>query len=302
MAKGNTMTDLMSAFNWDSVKDTAGANPFGEKKSYAKDERFYILPKNEKKEGIAIIRLMPDPEGKKFITVQKITTTINKNGQKRFVNEFSPATIGKPCPFQEKWAELYNNLDTREESKLYSRSLRHVVNIKVIKDPLKPENEGKFFLYEISSSLKDKFTAVMEPSETDLSLGTVPKQLFNPLKGHNIKLVAKVGANNQVNYDSTEIVSEITAIYSSPDEAVSDIKANAFNIQTEILDEDKFMSYSQLQDKLQWVTFAESNGNSTATVAQVTTSAPVQVTTSAPVQETKSAAQVDLDALLEGIM
>ena len=33
---------------------------------------------------------------------------IEKNGKKRFVSEFSPTTIGKPCPFQEEWQRLWN--------------------------------------------------------------------------------------------------------------------------------------------------------------------------------------------------
>jgi len=159
------MFDLNEMFNWDSAKDNASMNLTKEKKVYDKDSRFYVLPKNEKKEGVAIIRLLPDAEGQKFTAMQKIATTINQNGQKRFVNDWSPASIGLPCPFQEKWAELWN-ADRKDESRAFSRSIRYVVNIKVIKDPLKPENEGKIFLYEISGSLKDKFQAALQPSES----------------------------------------------------------------------------------------------------------------------------------------
>jgi hypothetical protein len=301
------MNELENMFNWDTTKDAAGVNPFGEKKTYESDGRFYVLPKNEKKEGVAIVRLMPDSEGKKFTTMFKIGTTVEKNNQKRFVNEYSPASIGMPCPFQEKWAELYNS-GNKDAAKNFSRNVRYVVNIKVIKDPLKPENEGKYFLYDMSGSLKDKFQAALEPSETELQLGTKPKQLFNPLKGHNIKLVAKIGANGQTNYDSTEVMPEETAIYSTPDEAIADIKANAFVISKELTAPERFKSYEWLQDKLNWVTFVDASSGSTAPaqVASVTTSAPVNTTTPTATVEAQVASvnsgNSDLDDLLSGIM
>jgi len=96
------MFDLNEMFNWDSAKDNASMNLTKEKKVYDKDSRFYVLPKNEKKEGVAIIRLLPDAEGQKFTAMQKIATTINQNGQKRFVNDWSPASCWFTLPFSRK--------------------------------------------------------------------------------------------------------------------------------------------------------------------------------------------------------
>lgn len=288
-------------FNWDSAQDNAAMSLAGGKKVYETDDRFYVLPKNEKKEGIAIIRLLPDAEGKKFTTMFKIGTTVTQNGQKRFMSEYSPASIGLPCPFQERWAELYN-ADRKDEAKVFSRNVRYVSNVKVIKDPLKPENEGKIFLYDMSGSLKDKFQMAMEPSAEDLALGTQPKQMFNPLQGHNIKLVAKIGANGQTNYDSTEIVAEVSAIYSSPEEAVADVKGNTYLISKELQAPEKFRSYDDLVEKLKWVTFQD--GPKAAAVASVTTQAPVAapVETAPAESAPASQAQTDLDNLLAGIM
>lgn len=303
------MFDMNDMFNWDTTADNAALELKSEKKKYESDARFYVLPKNEKKEGVAVIRLLPDAEGKKFTAIQKISTTIQNGSQKRFVNEMSPATINQPCPFQEKWAELYN-ADRKEESKSFSRNIRYVVNIKIIKDPLKPENEGKIFLYEISGRLKDKFQAALEPSESDVAVGTKPKQLFNPIKGNSIKLVAKMGANGQINYDSTEIMPEETAIYSSPEEAINDIKANAFLVSKELLAPDKFKSYDELKKDLAWVTFADTEKSAVAAV-QSTQAATVvttgiadvaDVTPSAQVTSTQSSSSSDLDSLLDGII
>ena len=304
------MFDLNEMFNWDSAKDNASMNLTKEKKKYESDSRFYVLPKNEKKEGVAIIRLLPDAEGQKFTAMQKIASTVIQNGQKRFVNDWSPASIGQPCPFQEKWAELWN-ADRKEESKAFSRSIRYVVNIKIIKDPLKPENEGKIFLYEMSGSLKDKFQAALEPSESDLAIGTKPKQLFNPMKGNNIKLVAKIGSNGQTNYDSTEVMAEETAIYSTPDEAIADIKGNAFVISKELLSPTSFKSYDELKKDLAWVTFEDANkSSSTSSTPSVSVAekaqAPVEIntgtTTPTASAASTSAANDELDSLLAGLL
>lgn len=306
------MFDLNEMFNWDSAKDNASMNLTKEKKKYESDSRFYVLPKNEKKEGVAIIRLLPDAEGQKFTAMQKIASTVIQNGQKRFVNDWSPASIGQPCPFQEKWAELWN-ADRKEESKAFSRSIRYVVNIKIIKDPLKPENEGKIFLYEMSGSLKDKFQAALEPSESDLAIGTKPKQLFNPMKGNNIKLVAKIGSNGQTNYDSTEVMAEETAIYSTPDEAIADIKGKAFVISKELLSPTSFKSYDELKKDLAWVTFEDANkSSSTSSTPSVSVAekaqsqAPVEINTGTATPTASaastSAANDELDSLLAGLL
>ena len=301
------MFDLNEMFNWDSAKDTAALNLTKEKKVYEKDARFYELAKNEKKEGVAIIRLLPDSEGKKFTAIQKIATTVMNGSQKRFVNEMSPATIGLPCPFQEKWAELYNAGKT-EEAKTFSRNIRYVVNIKVIKDPARPENEGKIFLYEISGRMKDKFQLALEPSEQDIALGTKPKQLFNPLQGNSIKLVAKMGSNNQITYDATEVISEETAIYGSAEEAINDIKTNTYTISKEILSADKFKSYDDLKKDLAWVTFAEASSTAStsvaekASVAEVASVATIVTDTPTVSSPAASAASNELDDLLSGLL
>ena len=86
---------------------------------------------------------------------------IEKNGKKRFVNELSPATIGAPCPFQEKWQELWN-LGQKDESKKFGRGVRYYTNIKVIKDPANPANEGKIFLLDMSGTMKDKIQKIFK--------------------------------------------------------------------------------------------------------------------------------------------
>lgn len=291
-----------SAFNFDAMKEAVGIDPFAqETNKYAEDNRFYKLTKDKNGNGAALIRFLPDSEKGMIQKLFKVNTTITKNGKKRFVSEYSPSSIGQPCPFQEKWQELWNAGD-KEGSKLFGRGIKYVANIKVIKDPANPENEGKIFLYEMSGAMKDKIQNAVDPSEQDRALGAVPKELFNPIKGNSFRLVAKRGANGQINYDSSEVINEVTSIYNSIEEAIEDIKTNTYKL-SDLLKPESFMSYQQLQDKLKWVSFADVEGVITTpsltaevapTVAQV-----VEVQPAAVQQETT---KDSLDDLLNGLL
>jgi hypothetical protein len=245
-----------SAFNFDAMKEAVGVDPFAEKaNSYGKDERFFVLSKDKNGNGAALIRFLPDSERGMIQKLFKINTTIIKNDKKRFVSTYSPSTIGQPCPFQERWQELWNSGD-KDGAKLFGRGIKYVANIKIIKDPANPENEGKIFLYEMSGAIKDKLQNALDPSPQDRSLGAKPKELFNPLAGNSFRLVAKRGANGQINYDSSEVLNEVDSIYDSVDDALDDIKNNTYKL-SDLLKPESFMSYDQLCDKLNWVMFFE---------------------------------------------
>jgi len=132
--------------------------------------------------------------------------------------------------------------------------------------------------------------------------------LFNPLKGSNIKLVAKIGANGQTNYDSTEVMSEETAIYSNSEEAIKDIKENSYLISKEMLSPTNFKSYEELKKDLEWVTFEDVNKNSVTSSGTPSVSVAERVQSQAPVEintasaASTSAANDELDSLLAGLL
>lgn len=270
-----------SMFNFETMKQVVGADPFAqEANKYAKDERFYTLTKDKDGNGAALIRFLPDSERGMIQRMYKINSTIIKNGKKRFCSEFSPTNIGLPDPFQEEWQRLWNE-DQKDEAKKFGRGVRYIVNIKVLKDPACPENEGKIFLYEMSGSMKDKIQNAVDPSEQDRALGATPKELFNPLKGNSFRLVSKKGANGQINYDSSEVVNDVTSIYSTVEEAVEDIKNNTHKL-SDLLKPEAFMSYDELCKKMAWVKFEDSKTQNSSdkldtTVAESIESKPTVV-------------------------
>ena len=304
-----------SAFNFDAMKEAVGIDPFAqESNKYAEDNRFYKLGKDKNGNGAALIRFLPDSEKGMIQKLFKVNTTIVKNGKKRFVSEFSPSSIGQPCPFQEEWQKLWNAGD-KEGAKQFGRGIKYIANIKVLKDPANPANEGKIFLYEMSGAMKDKIQNAVDPSEQDRALGALPKQLFNPLAGNSFRLVAKKGANGQINYDSSEVVNEVTSIYGSVEQALEDIKNNTHKL-SDLIKPESFMPYQKLQDKLRWVTFADVEtvtpasgltaevAQTAAPVVEVTAAAVAPVQTAQVAQPTQAAkpASNSLDDLLNGLV
>lgn len=300
----------VNSFNFDSMKEAVGADPFASKANkFAEDTRFYKLAKDKEGNGGALIRFLPDSEKGMIQTVFKINTTIEKNGKKRFVSEFSPTTIGEKCPFQEKWQELWNAGD-KVNSKLYGRSTKYIANIKVIKDPANPANEGKIFLLEMSGSLKDKIQNAVDPSVNDRALGAQPKEMFNPLRGNSFRLVAKRGANGQINYDSSEVINDVNSIYDSVEAALKDIQENTYKL-SDFLKPENYLTYAQLQDKLKYVTFdGVAEGSAPAQVATVQTIAQpavvqseiVEATSTQTVSQPTSNQSNDLEAMLSGLV
>ena len=107
----------VNSFDFDNMVQEVGQDPFAASSNkYAEDDRFYKLAKDKEGNGGAVIRFLPDRNKNMIMQVNKINTTIEKNGKKRFVNELSPQTIGLPCPFQEEWSRLWN-LGQKDESK-----------------------------------------------------------------------------------------------------------------------------------------------------------------------------------------
>ena len=247
-------------FDFDSLTQT-NSDPFEDATSYVSevDTRFYTLPKNKDGSGEAIICFIPDQNQKIFKKVFKFNISNFVSGKKRFANYFSPTTIGLPDPVQERWQKLWND-GLKDEAKKFSRTIRYITNIKVIKDPLNPENDGKIFLYEMSQSLKEKIKHAVELSEMDKQLNRPRKEIFNPTKGWLMKLTCKKAVNGFTTYDDSEFfnvspddprMADLIP-YKDAQSAIDDIKANAHPLDWFDKPEN-YKTYDELKEKLEWV-------------------------------------------------
>lgn len=286
------MSDLnFEAFNFENL---GGDNPFGEQKRSYGDDRFYKLPKNQDGVGAAIIRFLPDPEMKMIQQLFKINVNTQKNGERRWYNEWSPQNIHQPDPFHDEWKRRWNSGD-KEGARQFSRQTRYVANILVVKDPAAPENEGKIFLLEMSQSLKDIVADALMPSKADQALGKEPVQLFNPLAGKNFKLSSKKGANNFITYEqSGPVPGEDNAVFASKEEAVATIKEKCHKL-SDFLKPETYPSLAELKEKLKYVLFEdmEVQGNAKETAEVVDLGNPADLV----VKPTESKETADIPAL-----
>lgn len=295
-------------FDWNSMN--AGVNPF-ESKSYESDTRFYTLAKDENGNGAALIRFLPSEvhENGSMSTIMKVFKyNVRSKTSKRFIAEWSPSTIGLPDPIQEKWATLWN-AGQKDEARRYARSTRYIANIKVIKDPKNPANEGKIFLFDMSQTLGEKIKSILTPNEQELALGAVAKNLFDPIKGFNFKLIATKGANGFTEYSKSDAEANPSAIYNSVEEAVADIKNNAYKL-SDWQKPESYKSYEVLKELLDSLdTPTESNNldsmvQTSATTSFAETAAPV--TPEAPKAEAPKAPSTnqadDLDDLMADLL
>ena len=272
-------------FNFDNLMSAnGGKNPFEDtSKSFARDERFYVLGKDENGSGSALIAFLPDAHKHIIQRVYKINSSIVKNGKKRFCAEYSPSTIGLPDPFQEEWARRYNAGD-KDGARQFARTVRYITNIKVIKDPANPENEGKIFLYDMSQSMSAKIQKALSPSEADMQLGEERMEVYNPIAGYIFTLKCVKGANGIPSYDASSFKplgpnKTIYGTYTNDTEKaeiiqkiISDIKENTYDLG-EFSRPEAYLSYEELKDKFNYVTFAD-NVESKPASAKVESATP----------------------------
>ena len=298
-------------FDFDSLTQT-NSDPFEDSTSYVSevDTRFYTLPKNKDGSGEAIICFIPDQNQKIFKKVFKFNISNFVSGKKRFANYFSPTTIGLPDPVQERWQKLWND-GLKDEAKKFSRTIRYITNIKVIKDPLNPENDGKIFLYEMSQSLKEKIKHAVELSEMDKQLNRPRKEIFNPTKGWLMKLTCKKAVNGFTTYDDSEFfnvspddprMADLIP-YKDAQSAIDDIKANAHPLDW--FDKaENYKTYDELKEKLEWV--YPSDTSASVSVKETRTTEPDVV--SVPQADSDNNAQgasktaTSADALIDSLL
>lgn len=262
----------INSFDFGSMTQALGVNPFDKNKKtqWEEDTRFYKLKRDDKDTGVAIVAFLPDSSKRTLINMNKINTTIIKNGKRRFVSEWSPYSIKRPCPFNETAVRLWKE-GNKEGYKLFRPQQRFVTNIKVLKDPACPENEGKIFLYEMSQRLAEKIQNAVMPSEQDLALGEERKEVFNPLRGWVFKLSVKKDSSGFYSYDDSTFikcdkigipgsiygdVSNPQALQVAGQKAVSEIKEKVYDLG-EFQKPEFFKSYDELYEKLQHIAGGE---------------------------------------------
>lgn len=242
-------------FSWDELSKNLQANAQAPAfKKFEADKRFWKLAKNEDGSGAAVIRLMYDRVGKPVPFVK-----IFHYGMKKFIPGSpkpiwfianSPESIGAPCPVQEHYMALKaeGTDEALKESENFKRQTKFYANIMVVKDPSNPENEGKMFLWEFGTKMKDRIVSWLKPTQEELDMGEEAKDLYNPMNGYSIKLKIKK-QGDFFSYDETSLMPSPTAVFESKEDAVDFIGKNAYKLD-EFLQPEAYDSYETLKGRL----------------------------------------------------
>ena len=178
---------------------------------YKRDKKESVFYSPKAKDGAdgtykALIRFMPNVKNPKQPIIRKYTYWLESPDGKGQSFD-SPSTIGEKCPIQQLFYKLNKSesaADRRMAEKLKRREQFYSL-IKVIKDPQKPENEGRYFILKYGVKLKQKIDDEMTPSFDE------PTQIFNPISGKNFELiVTKQGEFN--NFDTSKFQNKKTPV------------------------------------------------------------------------------------------
>ena len=193
--------------------------------------------------GYAVIRFLPAPSGEDVPFVR--VWDHGFQGPGGWYIEKSLTTFGQPDPVSEYNSKLWatgmeSNKDLVRKQK---RRLSYFSNILVVKDPTRPENEGKVFLFKYGKKIFDKLNEAMNPEFSD-------ETAINPFdlwEGANFKLKIRQ-VEGYRNYDKSEF--DTPSAVSNDDDELKKIWESEHSLQ-EILDPKHFKSYDVLKQRLE---------------------------------------------------
>jgi hypothetical protein len=293
--------------------------------NYGEDNRFWKVSRNDKDVGLAVVRLLPSfirQNGEEkivpFIKVYEHNINLGDYGSKRFYSAESPSSIGQPCAVSDLFRELgkFGTEEAEELKKHIRRSTKFISNVYIVNDVVKPENNGQFRLWKFGKKLLDKFNEAGNPSAEDLALGAEPINVWDPIKGADIK-IKMVKSGGFYNYDSTEILAKKPLKeFANGDELKEWLKEKTIDL-TEFIEPGHFLSYEEQCEKLRKTfegsqaeeilrrlgsfLYAGSSSSSSSTskdeVTETKTEAKVETPQEQVVQNSVEAADDDLDFL-----
>jgi len=215
--------------------------------TYEKDERFWTLTYDKTtKVGAATIRFIGPAKNSKGevepLEYQKFHTHSFKKNNKFYI-ENCPTTIGRKCPVCESNGELWK-ADKNNYPKDRSRKTNYIMNILVVKDPAKPDNEGKVFLYRCPKTIFDKIQGQIQPQYE----GETPVNVFDMWSGANFKM-RTCNKGEFLNYENSSFESPSPIFEDVNNSALYDTLWNKLYPLEEFTSEKLFKPYDELENK-----------------------------------------------------
>lgn len=164
------------------------------------DPRYWKCTVDAAGNGNAIIRFLPPSQGEDCPWVQ-IWSHGFKGPTGLYYIDKSLTTIGKNDPVGEYNSKLWakGTEDSKQQARNQKRKLEFHSNILVIKDPGKPENEGKVFLFQYGKKIFDKINRLANPG-----IEGIPRvDAFDLVTGADFHLI-QCKVDKWPNYDQSQ--------------------------------------------------------------------------------------------------
>lgn len=242
------------SMNWETITNKIKEAEKGSR--FKEDDRIFKLKTKEDGTGSAIIRFIPQQDLDKIPFV-KLYSHGFKHGNSWFVNN-CPTTIGKKCPVCEANTELWD--EDPETVRGRSRRISYYSNILIIKDPERPENDGKVFIFRYGKKIHEKIINAMNPIDGISD----PVPVFDYYNGANFKLIMKMKKVNDKptpNYDEATFSETVTQVADGNENVIEKIHSQTYDLDT-FVSPDKFKSYDELKEKFEQVTGQKINFSS----------------------------------------
>lgn len=222
------------------------ASPFSGEE-FPRDSRIWYPETDKAGNGSAIIRFMPAPKGEDAPFV-RLWHHHFKGPTGKTYSENSLTTIGKKDPVGEYNSVLWKegSDECKKQARDQKRKLTYYANIMVLKDPMKPENNGKVFLFRFGKKVFDKVMASLKPT----SVLDDPVNPFDFWEGANFR-VRIANVDGYRNYDQSTFDSP-SQFLDGDDEALKKVWESLYSLD-EFIAPDKFKSYEILKSKFEEV-------------------------------------------------
>ena len=194
--------------------------------------------------GYAVIRFLPAPAGEDVPFVRIWDHGFQGDGG--WYIEKSLTTLSMPDPVSEYNTKLWNSGIEANKTivRAQKRRLSYYSNIYVVKDPTRPENEGKVFLYKYGKKIFDKINDAMHPPA---QFEEKPINPFDLWEGANFKLKIRQVEGYRT-YDKSEFDKPSALL--EDDAAMETIWKSEHSLQ-ELIAAKNFKSYDELKARLE---------------------------------------------------
>lgn len=278
------------------------------------DDRYWRPAVDKAGNGFAVIRFLPAPDvdGEDGLPWSQ-GFTHGFQGPGGWYIEKSLTTLGRDIqdPVSVYNTKLWNsgNEANKKLAQAQKRRLGYTFNVRVVKDPANPVNEGKVFLYTCGKKIFDKVRRAIDPTTEEIDAAALEGiklqkvDVFNPDSGHEFKLkIRKV--EGYTNYDLSEFIGMATSEgpakgtpLAATDAEIESILSKCYSLK-ELTSPDKFKTYAELEAKLNKVLGLD---GSPAASTETVKSKSVDEDSTPPWQESKPAVDTSDDDRMQAM-